>query len=191
MANAIHLDPNQVPGFLRTALDYAGRTFTAEVCESVSIPADAGLWSGGSRDMFAAFNLTTGESMALPGQDLFIEGRKAYTAPLQPGLVIVRRSYFCGRDAGLAFFVHPSNAALMLPAPPAADLFEHEQRVIGLISSLIPKARREYAARAGIDAATYDSIVAKLKERGLVSGNGGLTTKGKNVAATLPREFCQ
>lgn len=188
----IHLDVNQIPQFLRLAFAYTGRQFTAEVCESVTIPIDAGLWSGGTRERFAAFNLMTGESMALPGQDKAPdETRRAYTAPLQPGLVIVRHSHFCGKDHGLTFFVHPTNAAAMLPAPIAGDLSETEKHVLGLTSSLKAAFRREYAERRGVDAAAYDAALAALQTRGLMTASKALTTAGKNAAASIGREYGQ
>lgn len=188
----MHLEPNQIPQFLRNAFGYNGRQFTATVCESVNIPIDAGLWSGGTREQFAAFNLLTGESMTLPGQDKAPDStRREYTAPLQAGLVIVRHSHFCGRDTGLTFFVHPSNAATMLPAPPASDLTEAEKHVLGLTSSLIAKVRREYAAQRGVDAVAYDAALASLQARGYMTASKGLTTAGKNTAAGLDRRYGQ
>lgn len=178
---AVYLDVNQVPAFLRT--EYAGKKFKAIVTETVIISADSGLWSGGTRETYAAYRLDNGESMTLPGQNgAPWDNRKGYIAQLQPGLVIVCRSHFCGTDMGLTFYVHPANAPAFLPSNEAESMSENETIVLRLISRLKPAYRRAEAVREGINARSYDAIVAKLKERGLLSENGGLTTKGKNVA---------
>lgn len=181
----VYLDGNQVPAFLREG--YAGTKFKAVVTESVTIPSDAGLWAGGTRETFSAYRLDNGDAMALPGQDSapWAGQRREYTAPLQPGLVIVRRSHFCGKDMGLTFYVHPSNAVAFLPGNEAESLPEREQTVLRLTAQLKSAYRRAEAKRAGIDAREYDAIVGKLQERGLLSANGGLTTKGKNEAQKL------
>jgi hypothetical protein len=49
--NTIHLEPNQVPAYLRGS--YNGRKFKAVVTETVTIPSDAGVWGGGSRDLYS------------------------------------------------------------------------------------------------------------------------------------------
>ncbi len=154
--------------------------------ESVEIPIDAGLWSGGTRELYFAVNLLNGESMELPGQRLYFDGRSKHIANLVPGLVIVRHSVFCGRDSGLTFYLHPSNATAMLPAP-TRELNAAERVVLYVSSAYIAKVRREYAARAGIDATAYDNAIASLQASGLMSKSKGLTVSGRNASRGLER----
>ena len=182
---AIALDRNQVPAHLRAG--YAGRALAAILTTTVDVPMDAGLWSGGSRCVYHFVRLSDGASVASPGQNLFHEGRKAYRLDLPHGVAMVRHSIFRGRDHGLTFYIRPDDAAPLLPPPSTDDLSADAAIVARLIACLIPRARREYAAREGITAARYDAAVAELKAAGLCAANGGLTTKGKNTATNLPR----
>jgi len=130
---AIYLDPNQVPAYLRGG--YNGKHLKAIVCDSMVIPMTAGLWDGGSRDTYRGVNLVDGRAMDMPGQQEAPWGnRQEHKITLQPGFAIVEHSIFCGKDMGLTFYVHPSNAAALLPAK--ADLSSLELLVL--------KATRQY-----------------------------------------------
>lgn len=186
MAQTIHLDANQVPAHLRG--DYTGRAFSALVTASVNVPSTAGVWSGGSRDVYRLVKLDSGESLAMPDSgDVWPNVAPEYKVDLVPGVVMVRDSHFAGKRS-LTFYVHPDNAAAMLPAPSDAGLSEHESIVLALSAGIKSEFRREYAARAGLGAAAYDAARASLRDKGLLTAAFGLTTKGKNVASQLPRD---
>lgn len=119
MQQAIYLEPKQVPASLRGS--YSGKQFKAYVTESMTVPSTAGLWDGGSRDKFYAVRLADGAQVAMPGQDLSPWGnRQDQKVTLQSGIAIVEHSIFAGKDMGLTFYLHPLDAAPMLPAPQAA-----------------------------------------------------------------------
>jgi hypothetical protein len=191
--NTIHLEPSQVPAHLRG--EYSGKKFQARVCETVSIPADAGLWSGGSRNEFFAVDIVTGEGVPFPGQDShpFDRGNEARSVALVPGIAVVEHSTSCGQDMGLRFYVHPSNAATLLPAP-SAELTATERLVLIATRSFkasyggrdrYDMARDEMAWRADAppfpSRGDWDSAKALLTSKGLLNKAGAITVAGRNA----------
>jgi hypothetical protein len=195
MNKSIALENSQVPAHLRGS--YSGRKFSAVVCDEVRIPCTAGLWDGGSRDTYTLVNVETGAS---------IEASDNMSAPwsrstadrvvkLQPGFAVIEHSMFCGKDMGLRFYVHPENAAKLLPAP-AAPLSAHERLVLdatcGLKSSYMGKDRYEMSFdnvryRAPEERASFptrsqwDAAKASLIGKGLLNRAGAVTVAGKNA----------
>lgn len=113
----IHLEPRLVPPQL--CAGYTGKKFRAEVTEHVTIPSDAGVWGGGSRTTYRIVRVSDGASIA--GSDNmsapWSDARTDKRVTLEPGIAVVSHSIFCGKDMGLTFYVHPTDAAPMLPAP--------------------------------------------------------------------------
>src|SRR6516164_4563976 len=130
---AIYLEPALVPQALRGA--YRGNSFKARVCTEVTIPMDAGLWSGGSRDHYFAINFASGKQVPLPGQQEAPWGARCERlVKLEPGYAVVCHTMFRGKDLGLTYYLHPDNATRLLPAP--VELTEHEKIVLGATCSL-------------------------------------------------------
>jgi hypothetical protein len=184
----IYLEASQVPMHLRGS--YTGRTFRAYVVTSVEMPADAGTWSEGSREMWCLRRLSDGQSVNITD---------TYSAPwsgqrsdrkiaMVPGVVAVTHSISHGRDVGLTIYVHPDDATKLLPAP--VDLTDHERIVL--------RATRSYkASYGGADRYTMawrdaqgklfptkagwaiakESLIAK----GLLDKRGALTVAGRNA----------
>jgi hypothetical protein len=181
-----------VPASLRG--DYSGKMFKAVVCTETTIPSDAGLWSGGTRDHYSAIDFTTGQQVAIPGQQSspWNEARRDVVMELKPGFAIVRHSFFCGKDMGLTFYVHPDNAAKLLPAP-AAELSEHEKLVLNATCSFKAsyggkdRYMMAYDERKYGDISTFptraDWQVAKdsLIGKGLLNKAGAVTPAGRNA----------
>jgi len=117
--NAIYLDPNMIPAQLRGG--YSGKKFKAVVCTEVTIRADAGLWSGGSRDTFRFVQLSTGDAIAASDNMSapWDASRKDQHITLKPGFAVVEHSLFSGKDMGLTFYVHPDEYGLPRAAPEA------------------------------------------------------------------------
>ncbi len=188
----IHLDANMVPASLRGG--YSGKMFKARVCESVTIPMDAGLWSGGSRETYRVVRLADGaEIEPLRDQSPWDRARRDISVTLEPGIAVICHSMFCGKDHGLTFYVHPSNAAQLLPAP-SAELTDHEKIVLTATrsykSSYGGKDRYEMAQgdyRYGDKAhlyptrAQWDAAKQSLIGKGLLNKAGAITTAGKNA----------
>jgi len=176
----IYLDPAQVPAHLRGG--YTGKKFKAELVETVTVPAEAGLWSGGSRDVYFALDLSTGERKSVT--DTFSapwDNRQSQKIALKSGFAVVRRQTFQGVDLGLTFYLLPSDAAPLLP-PPAEELTETELTVLAIIRGLKSGYRAEEYRRKGISEAEVEAIKAGLIRREYLNKAGAITTKGRNAA---------
>jgi hypothetical protein len=195
MSNAIFLDPALVPAALRGG--YKGKKFKAIVCIETTIPSDIGLWSGGNRDTYSAIDLATGRQIPLPGQlsSPWDSSRADHTVAIKPGFALVRHTLFCGKDLGLTFYLHPDNAARMLPAP--CKLTEHESLVLQATASLKSsyngmdrydmKARDHRYSPAGTQPfptrEQWEGAKQALIARGLLNKAGAITVAGRNAAA--------
>ena len=196
----IYLEPNLVPPALRGGYD--GKKFAARVAESVIVPSDAGLWAGGSRDVYVLVELASGVRHPVPGQAAspFDGARQERSIPLKAGFAVVRHTTFQGRDMGLTFYVHPDNAAALLPAP-AADLSPVEKLVLKYTkerkASYNGRDRYEMAVddmryggsaiRAlGVETMptrdAWNAAKASLISGGYLNKAGAITVKGKNHA---------
>jgi hypothetical protein len=191
--NTIYLDAKDVPAIMRGS--YTGTKFRAHVCESMTIPMDAGLWSGGTREVYSVVDLDTG-NRRLPGQDAapWDRSRKDLEVVLRPGLIVVMHSYFCGKDMGLTFYVHPENAAKLLPAPVELTVYERTvlRATLHFKSSYMGKDRYEMEReecrysrnkdRVLFPTRTeWDEAKATLITRGMLNKAGAITTKGRNA----------
>ncbi len=108
MIEALKLKTKDVPANLRG--NYSGRKFRLYVTNEVVIPSDAGLWSGGSREVYKAIRLIDGKEIQLGSTSApWNPNRVDQTVVLIPGIAVVMHSFFCGTDMGLSFYVHPDN----------------------------------------------------------------------------------
>jgi len=180
--NTIHLEPSQVPVYLKAG--YTGKTFRARVCEIVTIPAEAGLWSGGSRETYQAIELATGR--AVPASDdmssPFSDNRKECTIALRSGFAVVASVMFQGKDLGLTFYVHPDDATKLLPAS-TDELTDTEKKVLAVIRGLKSSYRAEQFNRLGIQGAELEAIKASLAKRDYLNKAGAITVKGRNASS--------
>lgn len=123
MSAPIHILRRDVPSFLREG--YKGRKFRVEVCLEMTVPMTAGLWSGGTRDSYKICRLRDGVSLDWPGQmsSPFCKGREDRKVQMSTEYVVIKESVFCGKHAGLTYYVHPDTvrAGYFLP-PQAAEL---------------------------------------------------------------------
>jgi len=192
--NTIHLEANQVPATLKGAYD--GRMFKAHVCEQVTIPSTAGLWDGGSREYYKLIRLADGQATPFPNQSEAPWGaRKEILFNITPDFVVVEHSIFCGKDMGLTFYVHPSNAIKLLPAP--VELTAIERLVLDATRSLkssymgrdryqmkLEDYRYSADAKNGIafpTRAQWEQAKADLYAKGFLNKAGAITVKGKNA----------
>jgi hypothetical protein len=198
----IYLEPAQVPTQWRGS--YSGKSFKAVVTESMTIPSDAGLWAGGSRDVYRAMSLETGEQVRAADHDAapWDHSRRDQPVALRPGFAVVRHSIFCGKDMGLTFYIHPDNAAKLLSAPDA-ELTELQQTVLDYTRSRKSSyngqdrydmakhdatfssyyrtgEKKEFATRA-----QWDEAKAALFTMGLLDKRGAITVKGRNRARSV------
>lgn len=197
----IYLEQNQVPPILRGG--YAGKKYRAEICETFTIPSDAGLWSGGSRDTYRLVSLDTGESVAAVNHNAspWDKRREEISGNLRPGVAIVKHCIFCGKDMGLTFYIHPDNAQKLLPAP-ADEITGHRKTVLmatrnfkssygGMDRYDMAKRECQYQTackRFGLEnpgefpsRAQWDQAKAELIATGHLNKAGAITTKGRNA----------
>jgi hypothetical protein len=177
----LHLDKNMVPAALRAG--YNGARFRAEPCESMTIHADAGLWSGGTRDSFSAFELATGRSAPMPGQSgsPWSADRVERSINMRPGYIIVKHSMFCGKDMGLTFYIHPADVAALIPAQNGPELSDRELKALAIVGGVKSSYRADEFARQGYKPAEVETIKARLLELGLIDKRGAITTAGRNA----------
>jgi hypothetical protein len=178
----IYLDPEQVPSHLRGT--YSGKQFKAVVTESWSIPADAGLWAGGSRETYLIVRLADGAAIEpVNHQAAPWDKRADKPVKLEPGIAVVRHSMFSGKDMGLTFYIHPADVVKMLPAGAAITLTAQERSTLEIIDTYKSSYRLEYAERAGMSRAVYDETKTALIARGLLNKSGAITNAGRNALA--------
>lgn len=180
MAQTIHVERAAVDAIARATFPaYAGKSFKIVARERVTI-SDLN-WSGGTRSEYAAATLDgrkLGDMAVFNAAAPWDNRAEGKNVEIPPGACVVEHSQFCGRDMGLTIYVRPDAVAAYLPAP--SDMSGEQMTVLRAISGLIPRARREECARAGINAARYDALVGELKAAGYLAANGGMTLKGKN-----------
>lgn len=193
MRNEIALEPKMVPAHLRGS--YNGKSFSAIVTESVTVPSHAGLWDSGSRDTFDAVHLADGRKVAVSDNvSAPWDDRKSRVIPLIPGIAVIEHSIFCGKDMGLRFYVHPNDAAAMLPSP-AAPLTDIESMVLRatatLKSSYNGKDRYQmttddlrYSGKPCPSRDQWNAAKDSLIAAGLLNAAGAITVKGRN---SVPR----
>jgi hypothetical protein len=162
----------------------------------MTIPSDAGLWSGGSRELFHAIDFATGEHASIPGQTAapWDGARRELTVPIKPGFAIVEHSMFCGKDMGLTFYLHPDNATRLLP--PVVELSEHERLMLSATASLkssyggkdryeMSKDNVRYGNQEALakfpTRAEWDAAKQSLIGRGLLNKAGAITVAGRNA----------
>lgn len=184
-----YLEAHKVPAHLQKLNGYNGKRFAVIVTESVTIPIDAGLWDGGSRDVYFGVKLATGETASDPMQSAspFGNVRKERSVALASGFAMVRHTLFQGKDLGLTFYLHPSDVAQMLPASEGPELTGDEKLALNITKRYVSRARLSefsYEVKLYGKAAEmrWNAAIEGLKAKGLLARNGSITVTGKNLA---------
>lgn len=113
MNQSIKLNTKQAKPFVEpTFPDYKGRKFQIEFAENVMLYNTN--WSGGTRNKYAA--LAADGRMARPDIPApWINQVEGSEVELNPNVVLVKHTIFCGKDLGITIYVHPSYAPQYLP----------------------------------------------------------------------------
>lgn len=176
----VYLEPSDLPPQLRH-LHTKGH-IRVDPCATMTIPSDAGTWSGGTREVFSAVELQTGRTVSIT--DTFSApwdgSRVSREIALRPGFAIVETGSFCGKPAGLHLYIHPADAAPLLPAPPVA-LSAHAKVLLHFTCSLKSSYRAEECARYGMGVAEMAAAREELQRVGYVDARGAVTVKGRNA----------
>lgn len=193
----VYLMPNQVPNHLRG--DYKGKKFMAKITSTFTIPAGAGLWDNGSRDLYYGIRISDGASVPFEGQDLspWNSERVNKEIVIKPGFAIVRHSMISGVDMGLTFYMNPEDVAPLIPDMTVSELNHHQQLVLDYTAS----RKASYAGRTRYQM-MFSELTAPWKEvkikpptiqewenaknelikLGLLNGKGAITPSGRNLA---------
>ena len=185
----IYLESSQVPPAI--VATFGRRKYSVVTCESVTVPADAGLWQDGSREVWRVVQLSSGSAPAMPGQNAapWDGERRNFDVRLRPGFAVGVERTFQGRDMGVLLYVHPADAAPLLPAP--AELTDTERLVLQatatLKSSYGGKDRYQMMREKNEGAAfpsreQWDDAKETLIARRLLMKNGAITPAGRNLA---------
>lgn len=179
----IHLNKSDIPANLRAG--YSGNKFKAQAVTSLTIRADAGLWSGGTRDFYYMIRLADGATCTFPGHQNapWNKERVDKDIAIDPGFAIVRHSHFCGTDMGLEFYVNPADIAKLVPHDDGPALCDVEIRVLYIARAYKSFARADEYRRAGISEGEADAIKARLISLGYLNKAGAITTKGRNKSS--------
>jgi len=186
--NITYLDGNE-PNVQRLAQavfpSYRGRKFSFKVADSVALTGT--YWDGGSRSSYGGVNLSNFQAASLPQFAPPLHGGPIQTPEVEvrPGMAVVKHSIFCGRDTGITFYVHPSDAPQLLPEPESVTgdeqivlAFTHRKNTYGGRSNVrFTEAHRRY----GITADRWTAAQEDLKARKLLRANGSITPAGRNV----------
>jgi hypothetical protein len=186
----IYLEGRDIPASLRG--DYKGNKFSVVVCETVTIPMDAGLWSGGSRNSYCGVDMVTGERSSVPFAHTspWNGERKDIEVKLEPGKAVVESIMFQGKDLGLRIYLHPDNATKLLPVK--SELTELEKIVLKATKSLKSSygGKDRYEMTLGYDQsmgrevptrAQWEAAKQTLIASGHLDKRGAITVKGKNA----------
>lgn len=107
------LRKSEIPtALLATFPTYKGRKFSLEARASVTFH-DLN-WDGGTRNEYALVSLDGLGLAHLPKEAPWNPRVEGQTFALPPRWVVVEHVTFCGKDLGLRFYVHPSDAPALL-----------------------------------------------------------------------------
>ena len=177
----LHLDHKTMPGearrlFKQAFPGYSGQNFKIRgVDRAINMRS---YWDGGSRNYYKV--VAMGGTFDMPTQSAFdspVSGSDKFTIPA--GIAVVEHSIFCGKDMGLTLIVPEERLSTLLPEP-SAEITQDQRKILEIISSYIPKVRRDYARSAGID---FETVRDELIETGLLRKNGSITADGRNLVA--------
>lgn len=157
--------------------------------EEVTIPADAGTWSGGTRSIYEALELATGRTASIT--DTFSapwsSDRNARTIKLKPGYAILETGTFCGKPATPTIYCLPSEVFAALPAP-ASDLSYADKAVLYATKTLKSAYRKDELKSLGLTEHQINEAKARMQGLGYLDSRGAITAQGRNAAPdSLPR----
>ena len=147
-------------------------------------------WDGGSRDYFYFYSPAEDKMLTVHSNHPAFEPDQPSTLKeLPPDLILIEHSYFCGKDHGLTFYVHPDNLAKYLPKS-TAEITELEIAILKVTRSL----KNTYAGQSeirynhvreefSITFQQYREVQNRLYSKGLLRKNFSITPDGRNAIA--------
>lgn len=163
---------------------YRGKKFKI----STDIPSRlSSYWDGGSKDSFSFYQLSTGKCVDLPtNHPLFESKNPSELKELPSGMVVVKHSYFRGKDMGITIYANSCDIVPLLP--PAVDLTNNERTVLQFTRGLKPsyagiKNYRFHKAtrKTGITLDEWEAAKSDLIAKKLLNKRGAITADGRNA----------
>jgi len=163
---------------------YTGRKFKL----STDVPKNlTSYWSGGSRDYYCFYELSTGKVLDVESNHPFFEAnRPRHLEQLPPGVVLVKHSISMGKDMGITIYANTGDLAPMLPEK--AEITEDERVVLSYTRSYkssyagIKNYRfHEAEQHTGITLERWEKAKTSLITRKLLNKAGAITPAGRNA----------
>lgn len=180
----IYLSKDQLPPQLRHL--HTGGRIVVYVTEDVVIPATAGTWSGGTREVYSAVCLASGKAVSItdtfsPPWDAH---RQAHLVKLKPGYAVAETGTFCGKNAGLTIFALAQDIAPVLPGPTAA-MTPEAAKVLNVICGYKSAYRMQYLRQENLTDAQIERAKDELLRMGYINKQGAATPAGRNARAGI------
>jgi hypothetical protein len=145
-------------------------------------------WDGGTKYSYTLIDLATGDVRSIPHVNPpQFGGPSRQTVVMQDGIALVEE-YYTGHRYLTTIFIHPNNAAKLLPAP--VELTDDEKTVLLFTARLKPSYAgiadyRFHNARqkTGITRERWDLAKQSCINRKLLNKAGAITTEGRNAIA--------
>jgi len=183
--NIYHVSkPDETMKTAARKIGYSGRTFKI----SSRIPSRLNsYWDGGSRDYYYFYQPATGKIMPVGSNHPAFEANQPRELKRLPDdLILIEHSIFCGKDAGLTFYVNPENLSNYLPRN-NGELSLEEKLVLVATRSLKSsyngiKNLRLYEINRyyRMSGETWEQIKSRLSGKGLLNKRGAITPEGRN-----------
>jgi len=162
---------------------YKGRKFKL----STEIPSQLNsYWNGGSIDSYVFYELNTEKILNVGSNHPIFETRNPRDIKKIPiGIVIVKHSICCGKDAGITIYANNIDVVPMLL--PVINLTPEEKIVLEYTryykSSYagIKNYRFHKAKITGISLEEWENAKASLIEKKMLNKRGAITSTGKNA----------
>jgi len=111
--NQITVPSKQIAWLTRPAFTSRKREAVLHVANQVTFHNT--FWDGGSKNTYKAVKIEDGKVASLEtGSSPWTAIAEGKTVTLEPGVVIVEESIFCGKVMKLHVYIHPSNVAPLL-----------------------------------------------------------------------------
>lgn len=188
--NVYHVSkPDEIMKTAARIIGYSGRTF--KISSRIPSRLDS-YWDGGSRDYYYFYQPSTGKIMPVGSNHPVFEANQSRELKRLPeDLILIEHSIFCGKDAGLTFYVNPENLANYLPQN-NRDLSLEEKLVLVATRSLkssyngirnlrLYEINRYYR----MSQETWEQIKSRLTGKGLLYKRGAITPDGRNSIQEL------
>ncbi len=170
---------------------YSGRKVSIKAQESVTLSNT--YWSGGSRSTYYGLNLETLQTVDLPhfSPPQFGGPSQPLEIPLVENLMVIEHDMFQGKDMGLILYIHPVNAAPLLPK--SSELTPEETIVLEYTARLKPSYNgisnlRFHTANQekGITSEQWETAKTALIAKKLLNKAGAITPEGRNARQANP-----